>query len=488
MSGELEQLVSARSSPKNLNYWILDMRYQIRPLFKTVLTAVIGLTVSASCVSADESYDLSIQLPKTSQIQVSANISHSGEVVLLEEDEKKEAKLRFLKLDVAGKLNYFQRELGTNQAIRSYDKAEAKIKIEKAETTSKLSAKNDTVIARLKPGAGTNVEIASIKSTLLQSELELIDSPADPLTHAGLLNKKQIKTGDEWTPKSDALAKFLNVRQVTKSDVELHAKKVDADSARLYLKGSLTAEVGDVETEMKVSGIVIVDMKKRLVSTLKMSIEEKRGQGQIAPGFDGQTIIDIRISDNNSTPKLANSQLTQLTQGRKIRQRLLWSSRAGFFEMAYDPRWKMITSDQEAAVLRFLENGTLMAQCNVVLLPKRPADKPITLDGYKQQVRKIVESDKNAKLISATQKTTDNGNTAICVAVSGIEDGVAVQWNYYHVAATDGRQLTFVYTLEKSHQERIKVHAERMVNEFKFVKIPVVATKPASNQRQPIRK
>ena len=37
-------------------------------------------------------------------------------------------------------------------------------------------------------------------------------------------------------------------------------------------------------------------------------------------------------------------------------------------------------SEEDAAILRYLENGDLLAQCNIVSLASRPADKPLLLD------------------------------------------------------------------------------------------------------------
>ena len=233
---------------------------------------------------------------------------------------------------------------------------------------------------------------------------------------------------------------------------------------------------------MTINGVVIVDMQNQLPSSIRITVQEKRGPGQIAPGFDGKTSLDMRISSTLSTTHLSDRSLAMHTKGKKIRQRLKWTSKLGSFVLKFDPRWKMIASEEDAAVLRLMDNGQLITQCNVVLLPKRPASKPISIEDYKKQVQQIVASDKNARLVDAETKTTESGNAAIRVVVEGLEEGVPIQWTYYHVSTTDGRQITFVFTLESSLSERVDVHADRLVNEFKFNELKASVAKTPANR------
>ena len=74
--------------------------------------------------------------------------------------------------------------------------------------------------------------------------------------------------------------------------------------------------------------------------------------------------------------------------------------------------------------------------------------------------------------VSANKSRLEGGETCLRVVVSGIEGGVPVQWYYYNVAAFDGRQIAFVFTLEGSVSSRVNSIAKQLVKEFRFIDPP----------------
>ncbi len=428
----------------------------------------VALIVFATTGWAQEKTDLEINFARNSQVRVACDFSHSGRVIVDNEDEDK---MTSLPLDVNAKITFFQRTTSEEQTIRFFETATGQIKLEKGTTAPTLSPENRLIVARLKDNPGELVEMASMDGTLEQAELELIQNQADPMTLAAVFNKTGVKEGEKWIPSKTALAKLLRVHEIKESDVYLLLKDVDKNSARVYLMGSLDAKVADVTTQMEISGIAIIDQNSRSLSNLKLGIRETRPPGQIVPGFEGKTKIDVRITEA-STPELSSEALAKTTRNRKIRQRVKWQSQAGRFTVNFEPRWKMIATDEDAAILRFIDGDELLAQCNIVQLPSRPADNPLTLETYKTEVGKILAADENASLISATSVPTLAGHAALRVVVAGEEDGLPVNWFYYHVSSEDGRQVTLVFTMAKSVAKRVTAFATQLVNEFEFQPLP----------------
>ncbi|MFT5299332.1 MAG: hypothetical protein ACI87E_001951 [Mariniblastus sp.] len=443
----------------------------------TLLTFA-SLGFAPTTASAQNTIDLKIEFAKGEQTQIKCDVAHNGSVVLLNEEN---SQILRLPLDVDAKLNFFQLINGSNQAIRYYDSAAATIKIKDGVTQPALGNTNQLIVARLKSDSGELVDLASMTGTLEQPELELLQNQADPLTLANVFSKTNVKEGDKWKPSTKALAKLLRVHEITGSSVELLLKKLDKKSAKVYIMGSVAANVDDVTTKMDISGIALIDLPSNLLSNLKLSIRQQRGPGQVAPGFEGKSKIDIRVTQAKS-PKLTQESLAKLTQNRKIRQRVQWVSDANFV-VTYEPRWKMIMAESDAALMRYIDKDELLAQCNIVQLPSRPANNPLTLEAYKKEVAKIVAADESASLVSATQvPPTSNGNTAMRVVVAGLEEGLAVNWHYYHIADKDGRQMTFVFTLAESVSNRVGSVAMRLVNEFEFRPAPKVVTPAAAGE------
>lgn len=432
--------------------------------FQLTLFAFV-LVVFASPTFSQETIDLNVNFKKGSQCRVVCDFMHSGTVTIPNEET---GEIVSLPLSVDAKLSFFQRTNSQEQTIRFFEKANGRIKLDRGTTKPELHSNNQLIVARLRGRAGERVELASMAGILDQAELELIQNPADPMTLSPVFSHSAVREGDSWEPPVEALAKMLRLNRIEESKVRILLKKYDSKLARVYIMGTLLGDVNDVVTEMELSGIAMINRIDNSLSSLKLTVRERRGPGQIAPGFDGKTKIDIRISDA-TTDRLSNESLAKYTgKDSKIRQRVRWKSESGKFSVTYEPRWKMIATEKDAAVLRFIDGDELLAQCNIVQLPSRPADNPLTLEDYKTEVAKIIAADENAVLLAATSLPTLAGHMALQVSVGGQEEGVPVNWFYYHVTNEDGRRVTLVFTLAESVSRRVDPIAAQLVNEFEF--------------------
>lgn len=458
----------------------MTMVSQLRPSSKLAIaqrllisaaSVVCGLLFSASAFA--ETYDIQIATDRGIQQRVEARFEHDGKVVVANGGQVDQQKQ--LPMNTIATMVYYQRLTGSDkdpQAIRYFENSKGNFNIEKGKVDSSVSRKNRMVVARLKSVPGQRLQMASVMDTLKQSEFDLIKNPADPLTYANLLEKKNVKVGSKWKTDNDALADFLCVDRILFNETQLLLKAVVKQKARLYMLGKVDATIDDVATGLKVSGIFDVDLSTGLVTDVRLNMNEVREAGQVAAGFEGKTKIDIRLTKDNACEHLSNTMLKKYTKARRIKQKLQWSSESGRFALEYDPRWRVIAAEQEAAVLRYIDDGDLMAQCDVVQLPARPANNPLTLAAYKKEVEKIIRSDKSARIADAKALTTSNGLAALKIIVKGEEKEIPVQWIYYHVSSEDGRRLTFVFTLEQEIASVFQPSDHRMVNGLSFFVMP----------------
>ena len=417
---------------------------------------------------AQDQIDVEVLFERGNFHHISAQFEHTGTVIV--DNAGQDQETQRLPLKVVGVVDYDQRFTGKKddlQAIRSYRKARANIKIDDGSTESKLDDDNQLVVARIQPNSSNRIQMASISDAFEQRELDLIRNPADPLTFVGLFNKKELSTGDRWSPDSECVADFFAVDHIYENEIELVLKSVKNDVAKVYIVGSAKAEVDDVTTSLEVSGIALVDLKKKLVTAMRTTIREDREPGQVAPGFKGQTKIDLKLATLKTAPALSDEALAR-TKSKKIRRRLKWESKTDELKVTYDPRWRVIASESEAAVLRYIDQGSLMAQCNIVQLPARPANNPLQLELFKSEVEKIVEGEDSASVVKAQELKTRHGHSALRVEVEGVESAVPITWIYYHVSNKDGRRWTFVFTLEQAVAERFGKADKLLVNEIEF--------------------
>ncbi len=460
---------------------VFDRDYSFFATFK--LAIVLLLSVPYVSAHAAGNIDISINENRGLQQRVDARYEHDGKVVV-DNAGQAEQKER-LNMKTVADLVFHQRLTGSAadpQAIRYYDSSYGNFNIDKGKTKATLEKQNRLIVARLKSKPGQRIQMASILDLLNQTELNLIKNPADPLTYAGLLTKKSVAQGDKWEVDKNALADFLAVDRILFTDAKMMLKTATRDTARIYLLGQVDATVEDVGTSMKVSAVFDVNRKRKQVTQVRLSIDENREAGQVAPGFEGKSRVNVQLRADDRCEHLTTANLKKLTKSRRIKQRLQWLSEKGKFALEYDPRWKMIASESEAAVLRYVDDGDLMAQCNVLQLPARPASNPLTLEKYREEIETIIRGDKTAKLVGASKLKTTTGLDAFRVSVKGVEEDVPVKWIYYHVASEDGRRLTFIFTLEQEIADLFQPSDQRMVNGLSFFVQPAhpnvkVATK-----------
>ena len=446
-----------------------------------VAVAVCGLFFTA--IASAETFNIEVATDRGIQQRVEARYEHDGTVIVA--NGAQVDKQKKLPMNTIASMTYHQRLTGSDddpQAIRYFESSKGNFNIEKGKVNSSISDENRMVVARLKSVPGQRLQMASVMNTLSQAEFELIKNPADPLTYAKLLNQKNVKIGGKWKIDNDALADFLSVDRILFNETQLLLKNVVKDKARVYMLGSVDATIDDVGTGLKISGIFDIDLSSKTVTDVRLNIEETREAGQIAAGFHGKSKFDIRLTRDNTCEHLSNDKLKKYTKSRRIKQKLKWASDSGRFALEYDPRWRVIAAEQEAAVLRYVDDGDLMAQCDVVQLPSRPANKPLTLAAYKKEVEKIIRSDKTARIADSKEMTTSTGLTALKVTVKGVEKELPVQWIYYHVSSEDGRRLTFVFTLEQEIANIFQPSDHRMVNGLSFFVVPNKPVKSAQKQ------
>ncbi len=435
---------------------------------KSLLFAIALSSFSAFCAAED--IDINLKFERGQQHRVQLQFEHEGKVVMQKDPERQEEDFRMLPMKTTAKLGYAQRFTGKKddiQAIRYYDKADGRFEILKGKTGASLSDKNRLIVVRVKSKAGKRIQMASVSETLAQYELELLCNPVDPLAIASLINHKGAKVRGTWKPSNDGLANFLSVDRIIRNDVKIQLKEARKGTATLHVTGKVRAGVDDVSTDMEIASIIKIKLgKSQELMQAKLNVREIRQPGQVAPGFDGTSSVALELTPDKSCKYLTNESLAKFTKGRVIEQRLQWQSPG--LKLKYDPRWRVIASEREAAIMRFVSGGNLLAQCNIVQLPARPSNNPLALVDYKKEVARIIAADDVATIVDAKEFKTKNSVRGLVVEVEGKEGGVPVSWLYYHLNDKDGRRLTFVFTLEKEIMNEFLPADRKMVNGLVF--------------------
>ena len=337
------------------------------------------------------------------------------------------------------------------RSIRYYDEAAAAIKVDKGGEKPTLEARRRLIVAE-KPGKSAPVLFCPA-SPLSREELDLIEVPGNTLLVDRLLPDEPVAVGDSWPLDKQSLADLLGIDGVSTSDVKATLAEVAAGLADVAASGSLIGAVGGVSTEIELKVRYKFDLEQKRIVHFALLIKEKRSVGHVGPGLDTVAKVLVKISPISGSENLTAEAVASLPPAAAPENlRLRYTAAGGQFGFLHDRRWYLTTEDPKLAVFRLVDQGELIAQCNISSVLAAPK-KALTLAEFQRDVQQSLG--KNfGQFVSAGQSTTEAGYTVFRVVVQGNVSKLPIEWIYYLVGDAQGNRVSLAFTLEESLKER----------------------------------
>jgi hypothetical protein len=357
---------------------------------------------------------------------------------------------------VTANLAYDEKTLTAEQGqlrhvVRHYKKAEADIKI--ASATIKNTLRDDVKLVCVDVGE-ESATVYSPLGPMLRDELELIKVPGEPAVWNGLLPTQPVKVGETWKPADTTLAKLLSIEVVTQANVTAKLVEVKAGMAALELEGTVAGAIGGIATDINLKAKYNFDLTKRQVTWLALGLAEKRAIGHAEPGYEITARVRVSQAPLATSAELADSLLKSFDLTFRPGSTLLTHDSAeGAFQLLHDRRWHVMADHRDATILRLIDHGDLIAQCNITRLRDQPADKKLALDAFQQEITGTLGKNFE-QVVNAEESTTDNGLRQLQVIIAGQAQDVPVQWTYYHLTDSAGHSTSMVFTMDARLAER----------------------------------
>ncbi len=436
--------------------------------FGLVLVVITALTVALA--SAAETYDLTSTVKPGQSQTVRTAVEVKGDL-RLNPDGKEVTTVPML---VQADLQYTERFLaiksdGTLKAARHYGVAEAKIQIKNTEMKQSLRNERRLFVIQHR---GEDATLFSPIGPLTREELELVDAPGSSTVLAAILPAKAIAIGDEWKLNNQTVARLLGLEAVSEQEIVAKLTKVEDSLAIFSLEGKVTGAVGGVSSEIDLHAKANFDLKEGAVTWLAMEYQEKRAIGHAQPGYDATIRVRTVAEPTSLTPELANDALSKMPLEAKPEQTLIefQAERAGI-NLAHDRRWRVMVDRMDIAILRFIDRGDLIAQCNINRLPSLPKDKPLTLSAFQKSVETTLTKN-SGQVLEAAQETTKDDGKILRVTVAGSASEIPIQWFYYHLTDAQNRRASVVLTLESKLLERFPSLDRELVSGLLLLETP----------------
>lgn len=311
---------------------------------------------------------------------------------------------------------------------------------------------------------------------LSRAELDLLETPFDPLLLDRLLPEKPVTIGDSWTVSADAVAGLLAIDTVESGNLDAKLVEVVDGRAEVKLAGIIDGAVDGVPTHVVVEGACgaaasEVDGGVRVgdgIANLAVTIQERREASHVAPGFDVEARLTVaRVSTEEQADAGGESAEPTGTEGRRR-----GSGRPGFvshrdavgrYDLVHDARWRAIEDGPEGLVMRYVDRGALVAQCSITALPRASSQSPPTIAEVERDLQRSLAG-QFGRLEHSSEATRSDGVRLVRVVATGRADGLAFRWIHYVLTDADGDRLAATCTLEDSLEKRFGTADRELVD------------------------
>lgn len=378
-----------------------------------------------------------------------------------------------IKMTVAGNLTYDERRIAsgsknTERSLRYYDHAAIEIKV--GDHLEKPTLRDDRRLIGL-DATGDEPELFSPSGYLTREELDLIDLPGTSVVCDGLLPTKSCKPGSTWEPSQRTLAQLVRIDNVSKSTVLCKLESLENQAAKIEFTGDIEGAIGGVSTEISLKGKITFDLAHERIRWLAVLIKENRAIGHASPGLSATTKIQMAVKDSSGCPYLTDDAIAGVPQNaQEAPLNLSYEFSDHQVRLLHDRRWILMNDTRDLAALRFIDQGELVAQCNLFKRPQIDLNDIPTLEKFQDEVKKAL-GENFREFAGANQTTNAQGHLVIQVTAIGEVSELPMEWRYFYVANDQGEQIAAVFTLEPSFSERLAAEDETMMNSVEFLSV-----------------
>ncbi|HMB03975.1 MAG TPA: hypothetical protein VKP69_09580, partial [Isosphaeraceae bacterium] len=324
-----------------------------------------------------------------------------------------------------------------------------------------------------------DVVVFSPRGPLTRSELELVQAAGDPLALAALLPPRPVQVGDRWAVDNAAARALSSYDALAVNKLEATLESLDETSARIGLSGEVRGTVLGGEGTIACHGSLMFDRKAGRIARLTLSRAESRKPGAVEAGLDLKSTLTVERRGAETPAELSDGALTGLAlEPDPDRELLVLIAPGGKYTLLHDRNWHTYWDDVRLTVLKRLDRGTVVAQCNLTVGPNAGKGRHQDLGQFRDDIRRALGSRFGAFVGEGEVEGDPGGGFRYKVGVQGREGKVGVLWNYFLVAGPEGDQLLATFTLVADQARAFGDQDLRMIGSLRWRDAPEPAAKP----------
>jgi hypothetical protein len=292
------------------------------------------------------------------------------------------------------------------------------------------------------------VVVISPAGPLTWHELDVVQGAGDPLALSDLQPSGPATIGQSWRVGLAAARGISEYDAITTNGLEATLESFDRARATVRIQGRIEGSHHGATGLMTCDGVLGFDRRMGWIDRLELHRNESRRPGPIEAGLDMKSTLTIARTAEPPPATLADRALGRYSLDVSPRsERLLLEAPDGKSSLLHDRDWHAFWDDSKLAVLKRLDGGRVVAQCNVVVGPPAGRGRHQDSAQFKDEIRRVLGK-RFVEYIGMGEVDGDPaGGYRFKVGVQGREADLDVVWYYYLIASPAGDQLVVTYTL-----------------------------------------
>ena len=361
-------------------------------------------------------------------------------------------------------------EGGAQRAVRQVIQAASAINGEVRLTSALIRPEVRLLVAERRNG-DASVVVVSPTGPLTWYELELLQGLGDPLVLGDLLPDRPVRVGDRWRVRDAGAQALSEYDSLTANKLEATLESADSPKARIRLKGQIQGSARGGVGKMSCEGFLTFDLNAALVDHLDLNRVESRQAGPVEAGLDIKSTLTVTRQPAEPPPELSDKALAgislEITPEREL---LRLNTPSGKATLLHDRHWHMFWEDPKLIVLKRLNGGQVIAQCNLMVGPDAGKGRHQDPTQFRDDIRRALKQRFVQFLGAGEIDGNPAGGFRYKVGVQGREGKLGIVWYYFLVAGPEGDQLLATYTLAEDHVEVFGEQDLLMIGSLKWQK------------------
>jgi len=354
------------------------------------------------------------------------------------------------------------------KSIREYALAKAQMDLGNEPQTPGLDSNHKFLVCQID---NTRASLFSPQGPLKSEQLLLIEEiPGNTLCLDLLLPPEPVKIGDSWAIPDSAVLPFLNIDGISQQTLEATLLSVADDLARVQIVGDSQGAYFGTFSEMTINAQYQFDLQTGRVNWVGMLLEEKRSVGHVVPGVDVKAQLQVKISPLDTPNNLTDETVKAFNLNpNEAVLRLRYENAKGPWRFHHPRSWYMIEDQPSKTLLRMLDKGNLVAQCNIVAMPRTDPRTPTSLRKFTEDLVKGLEKN-SPRVVAADETFNSAGYHELRVILDGkVEREMQLRWVYFLLTDRNGYQTVIVFVIEADQLPQFGDSDEKILDTFRMI-------------------